>query len=122
MRRQQVTFTAGDNDGDETQFPNLRIVHTERGSTPLPPMDDQWDKLTKLQWHAAVARERSGIAFNVSPASYRVGRIKQRGYYNVSLRYPDGQFASSIGPITYDQAWMYINGVEAGAHALKEMA
>lgn len=97
-------------------------VRTDHGSHIDPPFDHTWDDLTKLCWHAGVTAADTGLQVSVSPAysRYKPNRwspwITEHGVYNVNIGY------STCGPMNYDRAWAYLNGVSAGAEAVRRSA
>jgi hypothetical protein len=92
-------------------------IKTEHGSHIEPRLEQWWSKRKKLEWHAAVIEVDSGIPVRVSRADYSTKIagvwIPNPGYYDVSTG------RSSCGPLTYDDAWSYLNGIAAGASAVR---
>lgn len=98
-------------------FPGLRRVHTRSGSHIEPRCSESWTDLERLRWHAAVVRaDTGGVLFDVEPAEYCIGGIRQPGYYDV--RFPRG----SCGPMTASGAWDYLNGISLGVNLGREPA
>jgi ABC-type Fe3+ transport system substrate-binding protein len=97
-------------------FPEMRRVSSDSGSYVDPPLNQRWDDLTKLRWHASVVRVDNGseIDIDVSVAAYSVGRIRQRGYYTINTR------GSAHGPCTYHAAWSYISGIDCGLRTAQD--
>jgi hypothetical protein len=90
----------------------VRRLADERGSYIDPPLDQEWDALTKLRWHLAVTLQDSGLAadaLQIDPADYRVGGVAQDGYYCLHGLW------FSVGALSYSSAWDVINGIEYGA-------
>lgn len=102
-------------------FSDLRRVDTPDGSHFEPPLDQSWDRLTKLRWNAAVVRVRTGVDVRIGPADYAVRFcwiwFKQRGFYDIT-GYVGDTWAYTTGPFNYADAWTYLNGVESGARLL----
>jgi hypothetical protein len=95
----------------------VTMVPTEGGgSTPVPALNQSWSDLEKLQWLAALVSGETGLTLTVGKARYWRGGIPQRGYYSIALRY--GRTSSSCGPYDYGSAWVYLNGIQAGATAV----
>lgn len=67
-----------------------------------PPLDNSWDDLTRLRWHAAVTEHDCGV-------SVRVERPTRLTEYNVLVG------GSSIAPLNFTEAWSFITGVSIGA-------
>lgn len=92
-----------------------RIV-TEHGSHIEPPLEQWWSKFQKLKWHAAVVEVDSGVPVRVTRSDYKTKIagvwVPNYGYFDVSTG------RSSIGPMSFDSAWSYLNGIEAGARAV----
>ncbi|OLT80124.1 Uncharacterised protein [Mycobacteroides abscessus subsp. bolletii] len=86
------------------------------GHVPVPELNQSWSDLEKLQWLAALVSGETGLTITVGKARYWSGGIPQRGYYSIGMRY--GRTASSSGPYNYGTAWVYLNGIQAGATAV----
>lgn len=91
---------------------NITRIQENGVSRVEPPLRKWWSKLEKLQWSAAVTEHDEGIEIHVTEADYRIGGIKQRGYFNVSI-----VGGSSCGPFDYHHAWTYITGIGSGYRA-----
>lgn len=79
-------------------------VHTDGGSHIEPPLNQAWDDYTKLQWHAAVVAHDTGLTI-------RIHKQFRRGQYGVQI-----VGYSGAGSFDFRSAWVYISGVDAGAH------
>jgi hypothetical protein len=104
---------------DNTDFSNpmvVRRVEVPGGSKVEPPLDQTWPDAVKLAWHAAVVEIDSGLPVRVSPANYSIDDVPQHGFYNVRVGTSRG--ASTHGPLSYKDAWSYMNGVRTGAWAI----
>ncbi|NKS52560.1 hypothetical protein GS500_04690 [Rhodococcus hoagii] len=102
------------------EIPDPMVVHRVQepgGSCIEPALDSRWPDAVKLSWHAAVAEADSGVQVRVAPANYSIDGVPQHGYYNIKIGTSWG--VSSYGPLRYDSAWDYMNGVSAGARAVK---
>ncbi|MBN7381639.1 hypothetical protein IUT00_10475 [Mycobacteroides abscessus subsp. massiliense] len=86
------------------------------GSVPVPELNQSWSDLEKLQWLAALVSGETGLTLTVGKARYWSGGIPQRGYYSIGMRY--GLTSSSCGPYDFGSAWVYLNGIQAGATAV----
>ncbi|KFI50052.1 hypothetical protein BBIA_2185 [Bifidobacterium biavatii DSM 23969] len=64
--------------------------------------------LARLMWLCAAALANGGPRLTVSPSDYRIDGIPQVGYFNVNTE------NGSSGPYRFDDAWLYINGIEKG--------
>lgn len=82
-------------------------VTTASGSHIEPPLQQYWSSLRKLRWWAAVAEADEGIAISVEKSQYWINNIPQFGYFDVA----------GSGPMRFDAAWTFINGMCAGARA-----
>lgn len=71
----------------------------------------------KLKWLAALVSGETGLSVTVGKARYWSGGIPQRGYYSIGMRY--GRTSSAAGPYDYSSAWVYLNGIQAGAVAMQ---
>jgi hypothetical protein len=100
---------------DDNLFADMKIVKGQDGCTgPSIPLDQDWGKLKKLQWHAAVANARSDhrIEIRVTVGDYRINGVRQPDHFSVIVSGMNGW--SSTG-MNFQHAWTYINGIEAGA-------
>lgn len=88
-------------------------VQEEFGSRVEPPFREDWDDLTKLQWHAALTTYDSGLDVSVEIAGVRrreLGRwIDVTGMFNVRCG------GTSVGPNTYHGAVDVMTGIGIGA-------
>lgn len=84
-----------------------RIEH-DGGSRIEPPFSESWDDLTKLEWHAGVARVETGLPISVKPGAITINDIPQDGWYSITIA------SSSHSAFTYDQAWIYMSGIITG--------
>lgn len=87
------------------------------GSVPVPELNQSWSDLMKLKWLAALVSGETGLSVTVGKARYWSGGIPQRGYYSIGMRY--GRTSSAAGPYDYSSAWVYLNGIQAGAVAMQ---
>lgn len=76
-----------------------------------PEFDGSWPKLTKLEWQCAVVELDCGIRPRVSPALVHVNGVMQPDHFCIAVG------DSSISPLSFLDAWTYLNGVAAGAQA-----
>ncbi|MFC8278454.1 hypothetical protein ACFUJR_39305, partial [Streptomyces sp. NPDC057271] len=81
---------------------NVTRVHTQRGSHIEPPLDPNWDNLTKLRWHAAVVAHETGLTVEVEPQP-------EASDYSVTI-----VGSSSAAAYTYREAWVYLSGIGVG--------
>lgn len=92
-----------------------RIAHEGGGSHVEPPLDQAWDELTKLRWHAEVVAVDTGKRCEVRGAKYRIDDRLQVGFFNVHYR---GKCGVAVqGPMDFRSAWDWLNGFAAGAKA-----
>lgn len=91
---------------------NVTRVRDTTGDHIEPPLDESWDDLTKLRWHAAVVAHETGLSITVEDGARRTqDGTPIRGWYGLSV----GPIGSAA--FTFDGAWTYLNGVSAGAVA-----
>jgi hypothetical protein len=94
-------------------------VETETGSHIEPPLDQDWDDLTKLRWHAAVVTYDTGIPIEVYDGRYSVKRFgKWRpvpGVYGFSVP------GCSGGAMSYQSMWSWLNGFSSGVDSLRRV-
>jgi ABC-type Fe3+ transport system substrate-binding protein len=76
-------------------------VHDANGSHIEPPLDQAWDDLTKLTWHAAVVTHETGLAIRVDQF--------ERGSYGLAIG------GTGLSERDFHSAWDYLNGVSTGA-------
>lgn len=89
---------------------SVERIHTERGSNIEPPLDQDWDNLTKLRWNLAVSLHDAGHpadAMRIEPSDYRVDGVPQEAYNIVGP-------AGTTGAVGYSAMWVLINGVGYG--------
>jgi hypothetical protein len=88
-------------------------VHDDTGSSIEPPLDEAWDDLTQLRWHAAVVAHDTGLRVTVNPGGEqrKVGEewVAVPGTYGISVG------RTSAAAFNYAAAWTYLNGVSTGA-------
>ncbi|MBU8830806.1 hypothetical protein [Mycolicibacterium goodii] len=91
----------------------MRLIERLRRATvtggPDPrQLSRDLDELTAC---AEAIAARNGIRVTVLPASYSVGGVRQQGFYTVRTSH------TTSGPHSFRDAWSYLHGIEAGAHA-----
>lgn len=96
---------------------DVRIVEHDRGSHVEPPLDQGWSDLDKLRWKAGTVRAAVGVVVRISPGAMSSPRPFGLGHRIHWDRY--GLYIGNGGYVafTLDQAWDFLNGVEAGASA-----
>lgn len=97
----------------------MRRVQDERGSHVEPPLDHDWDDLTKLRWHLAVVLHDNDLPPNelhVRPAKYWINGEPQDGYYDL------GASGWSVGALSFHAMWDVLNGVEYGIRVARRNA
>lgn len=113
-------------------------VHHTGGSIIMPALDDNWDDLTKLRWHAAVVEVDSGVHVDIregglSRKERRTMRAHRRGWRRIlgpktvtveEWAPVPGVFSYSTGwcgggSYTFDGMWTYLNGVSLGAQTVR---
>jgi hypothetical protein len=100
---------------------DVRRIHTSNGSYIEPPLDQQWDALTKLRWQAGVVRADAGVTVYVMPGALTTPGLLGRPWVHwdyFALRIGQASHAS----YRYDEAWIFLNGVSAGAEATQREA
>ena len=101
---------------------HVLIIEDERGGSHVePPLLQSWDELTKLSWKAGTVWAATGVRVHIMPGAMsepvilgRFGPVVTR-QDRFALRIG----ASSIAAFDYRSAWDYLNGVEAGAAAMR---
>ena len=88
-------------------------IEDATGSHIEPPLDETWDDLTKLTWHAAVITHDTGIPIHVG---YYGGR------YGIQVGDARSGGSHSLGGRSYDSAWTLIVGIHLGAQAAQGQA
>jgi hypothetical protein len=76
-------------------------VQDATGSHIEPPLDQAWDDLTKLTWHAAVVTRETGLAIRIDQF--------ERGSYGLVIG------CTGLSERDFHSAWDYLNGVSTGA-------
>jgi len=85
-------------------------ITTGRGSHIVPPLDQDWSALLKLEWHASIASMDTGLEIRVSqtdksfPSTYMVTIVG----------------ASAHSDCPFDAAWTLINGIASGGRAVRD--
>lgn len=93
------------------QIVEVRRVEDGQFTNVDPEFDGTWPKLTKLEWQCAVVELDCGIRPRVSPALVHANGVLQPDHFCVAVG------DSSISPLSFLDAWTYLNGVAAGARA-----
>jgi ABC-type Fe3+ transport system substrate-binding protein len=100
----------------------VQRVHEGNGSHIEPPLEQSWDDLTKLRWHAGVVKADSGVAAHIMP-----GAMSEKAVLGVVGPYRTRWdiYAIRVGnashsAYTFREAWDFLNGVETGARAVRE--
>lgn len=96
------------------QVVEVRRVEDGQFTNVEPEFDGAWPKLTKLEWQCAVVELDCGIRPRVSPAHVHVNGVPQPDHFCLEVG------GSSIAPLSFLDAWTYLNGVAAGARATAE--
>lgn len=100
--------------------PEVRYLDDNAGGrTADPELDQKWSDLKKLRWNAAFVELETGIKLRVGHARYSVGGIPRFGYFSINAN--AGHIASASGPYTFDDAWTYLRGIQAGAEYAKAL-
>lgn len=99
----------------------VQRVADESGSHIEPPLDQSWDELTKLRWHAGVVEADCGVRAYIMP-----GALTTPGLFG-SFRVHWNQYAIRIGnrshsSFPFSEAWTFLNGVESGATEVRREA
>jgi hypothetical protein len=99
-------------------FTGLRRVAVDNCTHIEPPLDSGWSLLDKLHWWARVAEVDGGIEVAVTESQYSRDNRPQRDYFDVHVS-GSGVYRSVSGPMRFEAAWTYINGLECGARAAR---
>lgn len=102
----------------------VRRVSHDSGSHVEPPLDQAWSDLEKLRWHAGVVEADSGVRAFIIPRAMTekavlglVGPFRTRwDLYSIRIG------NSSHSAFNFNEAWDFLNGVDAGANAARESA
>lgn len=70
-----------------------------------PPYDETWPHITQLEWHAKIVASDTGLTIRVT------GSGDDR--YSVSIK--GGRGLSGVGPMGFQEAWAFLDGVKVGA-------
>jgi hypothetical protein len=90
---------------------DVRDVHDETGTHPEPPLDQDWTPQQKLIWHASLVEHRTGVRCRINDTSkLTIDGEEVADHYGIVVG------RSSTG-MDFRSAWIYLNGVEAGAQA-----
>ena len=78
-----------------------------------PPIDQTWTNRKKLEWHAAIVEHDTGVRVRIGDGSFKRRRadgrwIEDEPHYSVNV-------GSSSTVYNFRDAWVYLNGVSAGA-------
>jgi hypothetical protein len=103
-------------------FTGLRRVTVGNTSHIEPPLYSDWSLLDKLHWWARAAEVDGGIEVAVTESRYSKGNRPQRDYFDVHVSSGSGAYRSVSGPMRFEAAWTYINGLECGARAARGTA
>lgn len=79
-----------------------------------PPLDAEWDMLTRLRWLAGVVLQDTGLSVQVVTGSYSEPDWRGRPHYPADvfgLQLPGG---ASIAALSYDATWWYLTGIGWG--------
>lgn len=95
------------------QIVEVRRVEDGQFTNVEPEFDGTWPKLTKLEWQCAVVELDCGIRPRVSAALLHVNGIPQPDHFCIAVG------GSSISPLSFLDAWTYLNGVAAGVMAAR---
>ena len=93
-------------------------VQTGDGSHIEPPFDEKWDKLTQLRWHAGVVLADCGVSVDIVTGSYQ-RKVPLFGYVTIPGVYSLSIGNTSHSAYNFEEAWTFLNGIEAGANAPK---
>lgn len=83
-------------------------VGDAHGSHIEPPLDEDWDDLTKLQWQAAVVSADTGLDIEV---------IEFPTNFCIHIRSTTGGTLASISSQGLRDTWTYLSGIASGASA-----
>lgn len=85
----------------------------QRGGTRIEPaLDQKWTDVEKLAWHAAVVALDTGLPVSV----YGGASNGRRQLYGVTTG------SSSHASYSFDEAWIFLNGLRAGVQASRRVA
>jgi hypothetical protein len=92
-------------------LPDVARVADEHGSHIEPPLDPDWDSLTKLRWHAACVR------LACPDVVIRVFQHRSKSIAAGPPTYSLQVATTSVSAMPYYDAWTYLSGVERGLRA-----
>lgn len=90
-------------------------VQDDNGTHIEPPLDQAWDEVTKLRWHAAVVAHDIGLTVDLHPHLSSNGRY----HYGITLGEINKGGQTSISGGTYHQAWHALTLISIGAEAVR---
>ena len=103
---------------DEYEPMKVSIVSDGRGSHVEPPLEQGWSELDKLRWKAGTVEASVGVTVHIYPGAMSTPRLFGQGHRIHWDRYGLRIGNSSHTAFTFDSAWDFLNGVEAGAEAV----
>ena len=92
----------------------VQRIHHDGGSHIEPALNESWSRFQKLQWHAAVVAHDTGLIVSVFDKAVNVRILGVEVY---TSRFGVRVGAAYQSPLTFDQAWTYLNGAAAAAEA-----
>lgn len=91
-------------------------VHEGEGSSRIePPLDHEWSPIERLRWKAAIVTLDSKLDIVIRPGHYVVDGVPVEAMYSVQVKLMRGY--TSVITMSYDNAWAYLQGIDAGATA-----
>lgn len=82
----------------------MNVTLTPNGSHS-PQYDETWPRITQLEWHAGIVSLETGLTILI--------RDSGDDRYSVSVKSSTG--LSGLGPMAFQEAWAYLDGVKVGA-------
>ena len=79
-------------------------------SKSIPREPGQVGDFKRLLWKCRAIEADGGPCLDVLPSEYWIDDVKQDGYFDVVA------CTSNSGPYRFDDAWTYLNGINAGWH------
>jgi hypothetical protein len=90
-------------------------VQDDTGTHIEPALDQTWDEVTKLRWHAAVVAHDTGLRIELHPHLGEDGHYQ----YGVNIGEIDGGGLSSFNVGAYLDAWYALTHISIGAESVR---
>jgi hypothetical protein len=112
-----------DRSEEDSPVPQPMVVTRNADGSHSPAYDEAWPEGTQLEWHAGIVALQTGLRIEVTRSSGiqtgvpTVPGVVAKESYHLSLRGP--KTLTGTGPISFDDAWCFLDGVAAGVRAMQ---